>query len=318
LTIEGHRVHLKKIEEGEMKKGMSAMLLLVFVLGAAPVMFGEDMRIYNDGEIDYVPLQASFVLSAEDDESTVKEIRYSINGSGIEVYQEPITLTEEGRQLIVYWAIDMTDNVSSEKLYSVIVDATPPDGFVSVHGPAFTVGDALYITGQSRIVLWAEDELAGVDAIYVSLDDSSFMEYREPVSITKEGYHEASAYAVDNVGNATDVFSVAGYVDSTPPSVTVTARDAFVEVEGRNYTNKDNTYTVTAEDEYAGLQEILVSLDGSDYAVYSAPFRVQIRGEHTISAKAVDRLGNESSPVDLRFYVDVTPPSTSMGVSLEE
>lgn len=301
-----------------MKKGTIAILLLIFVLGAVPVLFGEDMRIYNDGEIDYVPLQASFVLSAEDDESTLKEIRYSINGSGIEVYREPITLTEEGRQLIVYWAIDKTDNVSSEKLYSVIVDATPPDGFVSVLGPAFTEGDALYITSQSEIVVWAEDELAGVDAVYVSLDDSSFMRYTGPVAITEEGYHEASAYAVDNVGNATEVFSVSGYVDSTPPAVTVTARKAFVEVGGKNYTNRDNAYSVTAEDELVGVREILVSLDGSDYAVYSAPFRVQIRGEHTISAIAVDLLGNESSPVDLRFYVDVTPPSTSMGVSLEE
>jgi hypothetical protein len=307
----------KNLRRGEMKKGLVAVILMIFVIGAIPALFGQDKRIYNDGEIDYVPLEATFVLTAEDEESSVKEILYSINGAGIELYDDPITLSEEGRQLIVYWAMDMTDNVSSEKLYSVIVDATPPDGFVSVNGPAFT-DDKLYITGQSRIVLWAEDELSGVDAVYVSLDDSSFSRYTEPVTIVKEGYHEASAYAVDNVGNATDVFTVAGYVDSTPPDVTIEVRDGFVEVGGENYTNRDNVYTVTADDEISGVREILISLDGSDYALYSAPFRLQIEGSHTISAKAVDRLGNESVPVDLQFNVDVTPPSTSMGVSLEE
>ena len=300
-----------------MNKGLVALILMVFILGAIPALFGQDKRIYNDGEIDYVPLEATFALTAEDSESSVKEIRYSVNGEGIEVYSDPITLGEEGRQLIVYWSIDMTGNVSSEQTYSVIVDATPPDGFVSVHGPAITDEDGLYITGQSRIVVWAEDELSGVDAVYVSLDDSSFMGYTEPVAIDEEGYHEASAYAVDNVGNATDVFTVSGYVDSTAPDVVITARDELVGVSGENYTNRDNVYTVTAADEISGVGEILVSLDGSDYAVYSAPFRVQIAGRHSISAKAVDRLGNESAPVDLQFYVDVTPPSTSMGVSLE-
>ena len=91
-----------------MNKGLVAIILMVFILGGIPSLFGQDKRIYNDGEIDYVPLEATFALTAEDSESSVKEIRYSINGEGIEVYSDPITLSEEGRQLIVYWSIDMT------------------------------------------------------------------------------------------------------------------------------------------------------------------------------------------------------------------
>ena len=300
-----------------MNKVFCTLLVLLFVFAGIPALLGQDKRIYNDGEIDYVPLEATFALTAEDNESSVKEIRYSVNGEGIEVYTDPITLDEEGRQLIVYWSIDNTGNVSSEQTYSVIVDATPPDGFVSVHGPAITDDNGLYITGQSRIVVWAEDELSGVDAVFVSLDDGSFIPYTEPVTIDEEGYHEASAYAVDNVGNATDVFTVSGYVDSTAPTVNISTRDQLVRVDGENYTNRDNVYTVSASDEISGVGEILVSLDGSDYAVYSAPFRVQIPGRHVVSAKAVDRLGNESVPMELLFYVDVTPPSTSLGVSLD-
>jgi hypothetical protein len=234
------------------------------------------------------------------------------------VYDDPITLDREGRHVIVYWAVDRTGNVSSEKIYSVIVDATPPDGFVSVHGPAFIEGDLIYLTGGSTIVVWAEDQLSGVDTVYVSLDGSNFAEYADPVSITDEGYHTASAYAVDNVGNRTDVFSVEGYVDSTPPRVSITAKEDFVEVGRERYTNRVNEYTVAASDEYAGVQDVLVSLDGSDYVAYTAPFKVQQPGPHVVRAVAQDRLGNRSAPVELSFYVDVTPPSATMGVTLEE
>ena len=206
-------------EEGEMKTGFVALLCGLIILGSLHMLIAQDTRIYNDGEIDYAPPGAGFVLTAEDMESTVKEIRYSVDGSAAATYDNPIVFDREGRHVIVYWAVDMTGNVSSEKIYSVVVDATPPEGFVSVRGPAFMEGDLIYLTAGSTIVVWAEDQLSGVDAVFVSLDEGDFAAYTEPVSITEEGYHTASAFAVDNVGNRTDVFSVEGYVDSTPPVV---------------------------------------------------------------------------------------------------
>ena len=301
-----------------MKKGWIAVLLGLCMIGSCTLACAQETRIYYDGEIDYAPMEASFVLSAEDMESTVREIRYSIDGSSPAVYRTPITLDREGRHIIVYWAVDMAGNVSSEKIYSVIIDATPPDGFVTVHGPAFMEDDNVYLSTGSTIVVWAEDQISGVDTIYVSLDEGDYVEYTGPVSISEEGYHKASAFAVDNVGNRTDAFSVDGYVDSTPPSVSITAKEDFVEVRGQRYTNSRNEYTVTASDPYAGVREIMVSLDGSDYVTYTAPFKVQLSGRHVVRAVAEDRLGNRSEPVDLSFYVDITPPKTTMGATLPE
>jgi hypothetical protein len=312
-----HR-RIKLDKEGTMNRVVLTMAAVAFVLGALNGSMGADLRIYNDGDIDYVPLEASFVLTAEDTESSVGEIRFSINGASPRVYDGPITLDSEGRHVIAYWAVDMAGNVSNEKIYSVVVDATAPQGFVSIHGPALMDEEEIFLTASSNIVIWAEDDLSGVDAIHVSLDGGSYVLYTEPVAITDEGYHTASAYAVDNVGNRTEEFSVAGYVDSTPPVVSVSARNNFVAVAGKNYTNKTNEFVVSANDEYSGVGEVLVSLDGSEYVAYSGPFKVQIRGEHTIRAKAVDRLGNESTPVELNFYVDISPPNTSMGVELED
>ncbi len=301
-----------------MRKGFLLIFVSIFLLGALQFVTGQELRIYNDGVIDYVPAAASFVLNAEDMESSLKEIQYSVDGSPLKVYTGPISLTEEGRHIIVYRALDKTENISSEKIYPVIVDATPPEGFVTINGPVFVKGSSYYITGKSSVVIWAEDNLSGVDVVWVSLDDSDFIEYTEPVSITREGQHTASVYAVDNVGNRTEVFSVTGYVDNSPPEVSIKPKKPFVEAGGERYTNRENEYTIASDDAYVGTSSIMVSFDGSDFVTYSGAFKVQIPGYHTIRAKAVDLLGNESSPTELSFYVDVRPPEAEMGVTFEE
>lgn len=300
-----------------MKNWLTVSLVLLFCICSLQIMVGQEMRIYNDGIIDYVPLTASFVLSADDYESSLKEIQYSVDGSALQVYDGPIKLNTEGRHIIVYRAVDRTGNISNEEIYSVIVDGTPPDGLASVVGPVFMKDGTIYITTNSTVVLWAEDNLSGVDKIFVSLDGSGYIAYTEPMAIGEEGYHSASAYAVDNVGNRTPEFAVEGYVDSTPPEVHITPEGNFVVVNGQNYANRSYEYKVSAYDEMSGVQSILVSLDGSEYVAYAGPFMVQQPGKHTLRAKAMDNLGNESIPEELTFYTDVTPPEASMGASVE-
>jgi len=300
-----------------MKKWSICVIVLLFLFSGAVFVPAQEKRIYNDGIIDYVPLTAQFVLSAEDFESTVKEIQYSIDGSAVTVYKDPIRFESEGRHFIAYRAIDMTGNISNEKIYSVVVDGSPPEGIASVEGMVYMDEEYVYLTKESAIVLWAEDNLSGVDRIYVKLDDMDYMPYEEPVVISTEGYHSAETYAVDNVGNATSKLTVQGCVDGTPPDVSIVPDEDFVNVKNELYTNQKNEYTVTAYDEFAGVKEIMVSFDGSAYVAYVAPFRVQVPGFHTVRAKAVDNLGNVSDPVELSFYVDVQPPESKIGASVD-
>jgi hypothetical protein len=301
-----------------MRKWLIVIFITIFLLGVLQFATSQEMRIYNDGVIDYVPAAASFVLNAEDMESTLKEIQYSIDGSPLQVYNGPISLTEEGRHVIVYRALDKAENISSEKIYPVIIDASPPEGYVTINGPVHVKDSNYYITGKSSVVIWAEDSLSGVDAIWYSLDDGDFIEYTNPVSIGRDGQHTASLYAVDNVGNRTEVFSVTGYVDNSPPEVSIKPRKPLVGAGGKMYTNRDNEYSVVSDDAYVGTSIIMVSFDESDFVTYKGAFKVQVPGLHTIQAKAVDLLGNESNPTELSFYVDVKPPEAKVGVTLEE
>jgi len=300
-----------------MKKCFFSLILLLFLAGSGYMLCAQEKRVYNDGIIDYAPLSASFVLSADDYESTLRDIYYSVDGSEPEVYERPIIFSTEGRHVIVYWAIDMAGNISREKIYSVVSDGTPPEGMATIEGPVFMVNDSVYITKESSIYVWAEDDLSGVQSIYVKLDGGSYTAYTGPVVITEEGSHIAQTYAVDNVGNATSEFSVQGYVDNSPPSISITPQEDFILVGGNNYTHRNNEYSVSARDEFSGVQQILVSLDGSEYITYTTPFKVQIKGFHTVRAKGVDNLGNTSEPVELSFFVDVVPPESKLGASVD-
>ena len=301
-----------------MKKGLTAGVIAVFLLVSAHLSLGQEKRIYNDGVIDYVPLAASFVLEAWDKDSSLNKIEYSIDGSTMMEYTGPLSFKSDGRHVIVYRAVDDTGNISSERIYSVIVDNTPPDGLVSVDGPVFYKNGDYYLTRESGIVIWAEDDLSGVDTVWVSLDGGDYQAYGGKVSIGKEGRHTATSYAVDNVGNRSSAYSVSGFVDNTPPEVDILSRNPFVSAAGTNYTNRKNEFRVTATDEIAGTGGVWVSLDNSDWVAYSGPFKVQTPGLHSLRAKARDMLGNESEPVEVSFYVDIAPPEAGLGTSVED
>jgi hypothetical protein len=298
-----------------MKKIVTAGLILL-LLGAA-VIGAQEKRIFNDGKIDYVPKNAKIQLYAEDMGSSLQYIEYSLNGGSIRRYEGPVAMASEGRNFVAYRAIDKLGNVSIEKTYSYVVDDTPPYFSASANGPAFLEDGVAYGTSNTAVVLWAEDELSGVAAIYVSVDDGGFRKYTGPGYIEDEGKHVGKAYAVDNVGNKTKTYQVEAYVDNTPPRVTITPAEALIDLQGTKYTTSANKFSVRAYDNVAGVKEVLVSVDRGEYFTYTEPVSVQGAGFHSIRAKAVDYLDNASKAVELGFYIDTDLPDTGHEIIID-
>lgn len=297
--------------------------LLIILIGALCLgggLFAQQMRVYNNGEIDYVPLSAKIKLFGEDFESSLERLEYSINGEPFKLYTGPISFPAEGRYITAYRALDKTGNISTETVYSCIVDNTAPYGGVSAKGPAYLDGDKAYGRGDTAIAIWGEDKLSGVNAIYVKIDNGDFVKYEGSNLvgfIHGEGKHTAQAFGVDNVGNKTLVYSAEGYVDNTAPRVEITPKQNFVTLQGENFTNRDNMFSVSAYDNISGVKEVFISIDGGDYFTFVEPVKVQWEGKHIIKAKAVDYLDNESSPIELSFYVDVKIPKPTLEVTAQ-
>ena len=298
-----------------MRKLIGISICVLIVVGTVGA---QQKRIFNDGQVDYAPSAARFVLTADEMESNLQEIQYSINGGETMVYDEPIRLEDEGRHTITYRAVDVMENVSGEKVYTIVIDDTPPALTGTARGAGFVEDQTAYLRGDTAIILSAADNRSGVEGVYVSLDGDNFFRYQDVAFIDEEGEHTGYAYTVDNVGNRSQTFSIRGWIDNTPPEVQIVPRRRLAVVQGDRYSRRDNEFAVRATDEISGVDEIHVSLDRQEFATYSGPISFSEAGYHTIRARAVDRLGNVSGTVELGFRVDVETPDPQLRAIIEE
>ncbi len=294
-------------------------IIIVTICGviALTSLSAQQKRIHTVGNINYAPSAARFVLSADEMETNLDEIQYSINGGQTMVYEDPIRVDQEGRHTITYRATDMTGNVSAERVYTVVIDNTPPDLSATAKGAAFVDGDIAYMRGDTEIILSASDERSGVYGIYVSLDNRNFFRYEDVAFIDEEGEHQGYAYTEDNVGNRSETYTVRGFVDNTPPVVRIVPQRSLTIVQGDRYTSSGNRFVVRASDEISGVDEIHVSIDRQEFITYSEAVTFDEPGFHIIRARAVDRLGNVSDVVQLDFYIDVDTPEPAIRAIIE-
>jgi hypothetical protein len=289
--------------------------VVCFALVLAPLTAQQQQRrIYSDGDVDFAPSSARFVLSADDRGPGLREIRYSVNGGEDRVYEDPIRFQDEGRYVIRYRSIDMTGHVSREKVYTVVIDDTPPELSAVARGQAFLEDDKVFLRTDTAIVVDARDPDAGdhggsgVDSVYVSLDGRNFLRYSDIAYIDEQGEHTGYAYVVDNVGNRSATYRVTGYVDSTPPSVEIVPADPLTSTRGERYSRPGNRFSVRAVDELSGVESVEISINRGEFVPYTGPVTINERGYQLIRARATDRLGNTSPVRELGFFIDPASP----------
>lgn len=261
----------------------------------------------------YVNSRTAFEIKSTDSETKVDYIEYKVNSGNYQKYSNPIYLPTEGVQSIIYRAVDRAGNKEAARILTVTVDNTPPVTSVEPVNKVY-VSDATRLASTSdTFAVSAEDAVSGVDKIYYSVDGGSKQEYTTPIKFENGGSHTIKVTATDKAGNESDEMSYVVNVDNKAPTVAITPSMPYLVVDGKNYAKKGTTFTVTAKDPEAGVNKILVKLDGaSEFTSYADPVEFTTSGEHTIEAKAVDNVGNESEVSTLRVLVDVVPPLTEI------
>jgi len=76
----------------------------------------------GDGEdkIDVYPLYTTLFLNADDNSAKLKGIRFSINGSPKEAYQEALLLDKPGNYYVIVEAEDNLGNISNKKMIFIV------------------------------------------------------------------------------------------------------------------------------------------------------------------------------------------------------
>ena len=223
-------------------------------------------------------------------------------------------------------ASDNTDPRTNGKTYSycfTVVDTTPPT--VSIFIPT----NGATVSGTSVTVSANAADNVGVAGVQFKLDGANLGAENAAYPYTTtwnsttatNGAHTLTAVARDAAGNTTTsaVVSVTvSNVDSTPPTVSITAPTTGATVSGATV-----AVAATAADN-VGVVGVQFKLDGANLGAEdtTAPYSITwnsttaTNGGHTLTAVARDAAGNSTTSAVVSVTVsnapDITPPSVSM------
>lgn len=296
-----------------MKRILGIALALLVLAAVAAQDTGPARKVWNNGQIDYIPLGTEFRLEAENWNPATGSIHYSYNSGASTEYTAPVVLDEEGQFTLNWVTRDVWGTVSNTKSYTGIVDGTAPALKFLIEGPVHT-DDAgvVYVTNQTGIRLFGEDDLSGTEFIYLDMSGTGSMQDVTAESFIyltdrEDGEVYAEGYAVDYVGNTSEAIGAYLYVDNTAPTVNIDIDIPPVETDGVQYISPFTKISLSAQDNLSGVDAIYLSWNGAEFARYDdkTPIIAPEKGTHTLQVFATDKLGNSSEVSELNFSTDL-------------
>ncbi|MDX1959837.1 MAG: hypothetical protein SFU98_14800 [Leptospiraceae bacterium] len=268
----------------------------------------------NSKSAIYVSSKTTFELISQDDLSLVDFVEYKVNDSEYVKYTGPVSIGKEGPATITYRAVDKVGNKENAQVLNIIVDNTPPVASLKPVEPLYLEKANQYASTKNTYVINAEDSSSGVKEIFYTIDNEPKQKFAgQPIKLEKPGFHVINYYAVDNAGNVSPEQTFLVNVDGTKPTVDILESIPYVKVNEKTFARKDTTFKVAAKDAESGIAKILVKVDNSpEFVPYVEDLAFTTSGEHSIEAKAIDNVGNESDVKKVTFLYDVKAPQTSI------
>jgi hypothetical protein len=203
-------------------------------------------------------------------------------------YSGFLTINSEGRTELMFIAVDMVGNRSSvgSAVYRIDthapkIDITPPAGLYAKDV------DVKLLTGEPA-------------RIFFSLCGSPFAPYKDRVSVNKPC--TLQAYAVDEVGNKSELFIALYSFEKSLPVVTASHESGLFDKPFKlvlsSSTNVKIRYSL---DEFAPL---------SSFLIYKTPLTIKA-GQTIISYYGENSAGVRSDLVKMVYTVDIHPPKVS-------
>jgi hypothetical protein len=208
--------------------------------------------------------------------------------------------------------------------YGWLVDNVSINGKVDYVNPTVTAtldpadpdGNFGWYKSPVTITLSAEDNVK-VAAIYYRIDGGPWKTYTAPFTIDVDGEHTVDFYAVDEVGNPSDIGTVSFKIDHTAPTVSITfptagyiylfGKELFKNPLGGTVIIGGITFQASASDATSGIDYVTFAIDGMTYEKATSPYEIfwhkfdLLPAKYTLTVSAYDIAGNKASDATLDF-----------------
>lgn len=155
--------------------------------------------------------ETAFLVYGEDNLSGIEYIYARLNDDAYEDIANSDFLVldsaPDGEYYVEGFLVDYVGNATEVLGAYAYLDDTAPVLEILVDKTPVDINNTTFVDPKARISIEASDELSGVSGIYVSLNGSEFAKYEEESQIPFKGNHILRAYAVDMLGNKSDITS---------------------------------------------------------------------------------------------------------------
>ncbi|NIK69524.1 chitinase N-terminal domain-containing protein [Paenibacillus sp. BK720] len=169
-------------------------------------------------------------------------------------------------------------------------DNAPPTAEASLSASPNAEG---WFNRDVQVAVTAKDNSEGKVESFYALNNDSFSDYITPVTVTAEGNHTFTYYAVDAAGNKSSVASVHVPLDKTAPTAVLTQSGGQVADVVETATL---VYEIASSDSLSGVASEQLLLDNSvianGYSIAASKLGI---GSHTVKYTVTDNAGNTST-----------------------
>lgn len=227
-------------------------------------------------------------------------------------YSNPFYFDTEGYNSVrTPWCVDTTTKQVvyplEDIIFEVYADSRPPVSKITYDkSKVFYRDKKAYVAGEVVIKISANDELSGVERTLVSINKEPFKNYSGEISLKEEKEYFIQYYSVDNVGNVEEIKTQTVVIDLSKPRT-------YIDVKKDRHENIVSGKThleILADESGSGVDKIFYSIDNQPEKLYNKPIPTSLlsEGEHTITFRGIDKVGNQEDNNTYEFYVDKTPP----------
>lgn len=244
LTEGNHIISYRAIDNGENIEQPKTYQVVVDNSSPA-VSLESDRKLYEERGTLYCSPETQFYISAEEKAEEVGvELTYGgyntkeMYSAGNGERKQDNFFNMEGEKEVVYYytAMDKVGNLSDVRQFRVLVDRTAPEAsltgstnlkrrngeFVVIPSTDLMTDDGRYlVSNTTRLGFEAQDDLSGVKAIYVKVNEEEYIEYHKPIELADSEDYTILVKTEDNVGNVSEAVEFLFKVDFVEPESTL-------------------------------------------------------------------------------------------------